>query len=55
MFGFWLDCEVVELVMDKSEYQRNVMMFMKSNPKEKAKVMPNLSYILGKQGSSGYY
>lgn len=28
---------------------------MKSNPKEKAKIMPNLNYVLGKQGSPGYY
>ncbi len=53
VFTFHLDCDFVELVTDKSEYQRKVMADIKAE-KEK-KVMPNLTYIVGKQGASGYY
>lgn len=53
MFTFHLDCDFVELVTDKTEYQRKVMADVRGD-KEK-KVMPNLAYIVGKPGTPGYY
>jgi hypothetical protein len=53
MFTFHLDCDFVELVTDKTEYQRKVMADVRAD-KEK-KVMPNLAYIVGKPGTPGYY